>query len=89
MVLIVHKSDIYNLDSCIEDFFTNELLYRMKIVDSPECPLCNYIPDTIEHAFIECQKIHTLWRHAELCLDMALKEFINISDTGKNIWYYL
>ena len=32
--------------------FTNELLYRMKIVDSPECPLCNNIPETIEHAFL-------------------------------------
>ena len=52
-------SDIYNLDQCIEDFFTNEPLYRMKIVDSPECPLCNNTPETIEHAFLECQKIHT------------------------------
>ena len=28
----------------------------MKIVDSPECPLCNNTPETIEHAFVRCQK---------------------------------
>ena len=64
-------SDIYNLDYCI--VFTNELLYRMKIVDSPECPLYNNIPETIEHAFLECQKIQTLWRQIEVWLGMVLE----------------
>ena len=41
--------------------FTDELLYCMKIVDSPECPVCNNSPETIEQAFLECQKINTLW----------------------------
>ena len=31
---------------------TNELLHQMKIVNSPECPLCNNTPETIEYAFI-------------------------------------
>ena len=48
--------------------FTNELLHRMKIVDSPECPLCNNIPETIEHLFIVCHKIHRLCREIEVGL---------------------
>ena len=35
---------------------TNELLYRMEVVDIPECPLCNNTPDVL--AFLECHKIH-------------------------------
>ena len=52
-------SDIYNLDYCIEEFLKSKRLYHKKSVDSPECPLCNNIPETIEHALLECQKIHT------------------------------
>ena len=63
--------------------FTNELLYCMKIVDSPECPLCNNIPETIEHAFLECQKIHTLWRQIEIWSGMVLRDNIKISDSEK------
>ena len=55
----------------------------MKIVDSPECPLCNNIPETIEHAFVECHKIHILWRHIEIWLGMILRDNINISDSER------
>ena len=44
----------------------------MKIVVGPECPLCNYTPEAIEHAFLECQKIHTLWRQVEVWLGIVL-----------------
>ena len=63
--------------------FTNELLYRMKIVDSPECPPCNNTPETVEQAFLECQKIHTLWRQVEVCLGMLLRDNIKILDSEK------
>ena len=53
----------------------------MKIVDSPESPLCNNTPETIEHAFIEFQKTHTLRRQVELWLSMVLKYKIKISDS--------
>ena len=52
----------------------------MKIVDSPECHLCNNTPETIEHAFLECQKIHTLWRQVEGWLGMVQGDDIKISD---------
>ena len=63
--------------------FANELLYRMKIVDSPECPPCINIPETIGQAFIECQKTHILWRQVRMSLDMVLKDNIKISDSEK------
>ena len=44
-IWIVHMSDTYNIDYCVEDFSQNEFLYRMKSVDSPECPLCNDTQD--------------------------------------------
>ena len=59
------------------------LLNRMKIVDSPECPLCNNTPETIEHAFLECQKTYTLWRRLEVWLEMVLRDDIKISDSEK------
>ena len=52
----------------------------MKIVDSRECPLCNNTPETIEHAFLECQKIHTLSRQIEVWLGMVLRDNMKISD---------
>ena len=55
----------------------------MKIVDSLECPLCNSIPETFGHAFIECQKKHKLWRLVELWLGMLLKDDIKISDSER------
>ena len=63
--------------------FTNELCCRMKIVDSPECPLCNNTPETIEHAFIECQKTQTKWHKFELWSIIVLRERFKISDSAK------
>ena len=72
-------SDIYNSDYCIEESL--QILYE--IVDSPECPLYNIIPETIEHAFVECHKIHILWRQIEVWLGMVLRDNIKISDSEK------
>ena len=57
----------------------------MKIVGSPKCPLCNNTPETIKHAFIECQKIYILWRQVEFMLGTVLKDEIKISDSLKKI----
>ena len=64
-------------------FFTNEQSYRMTIVDSPKCPLCNNTPETIEHAFVKCQKTHTRSRQFMLWLSMVLKDKVNTSDSEK------
>ena len=58
-------------------------------MDSPECPLCNNTPETIEHAFLEWQNIHTLWRQAEVWLGMVLKDNIKISDMNYQCSYYM
>ena len=55
-------------------------------VDSPEYLICNNIPETIEHAFLECQTIHTLWRQIEVWLGMVLRENIKISDSEKKLY---
>ena len=52
-------------------------------MDSPKCSLCKNIPETIEHAFLECQKVHTLWRQVEVWLGMVLGDNIKISDSEK------
>ena len=46
-------------------------------------PLCNNIPETVEHAFLKCQKIHTLWRQVEVWLGMVLRDSIKIADSEK------
>ena len=61
--------------------FKNELLYRMKIVDSPECQLSMH--------FLNVRKIHTLWRQIEVWLGVVLRDNIKILDSEKNIWYCL
>ena len=68
--------------------FTNELLYRTKIVDSLECPLCNNTSEAIEHAFLDCQKIHRLWRQVEFWSGMVLLVKIKISDSEKIVGTY-
>ena len=55
----------------------------MEIVDSPESPLCNNIPETVKHTILECQKIHTLWRQVEVWLGMVLRNNIKFSDSEK------
>ena len=52
-------------------------------MDSPENLICKYIPETIEHAFLECQKINTLWRQVKVWLGAVLKDNIKISDSEK------
>ena len=38
-------------------------------------------PTTIEFAFLECHKIHSLWRQLEFWLDIILRDKSRISDS--------
>ena len=40
---------------------TNELLYKMKKVDSPNCTFCNVYKESITHLFYECFCVKNLW----------------------------
>ena len=42
-------------------FFTNNILFKMRIKDSPLCTFCNESDDSNEHMLIECGKVKTLW----------------------------
>ena len=46
-------------------FFTNNILFKMRIKDSPLCNFCNESEDSNEHMLIECGKVKTLWTEVE------------------------
>ena len=60
------------LDSKIREFqykilnrivFTNEKLYRLGIVDSPNCAFCHDEVESIEHLLFFCTKSAEFWKH--------------------------
>ena len=46
-------------------FFTNNILFKMRIKNSPLCTFCNESDDSNEHMLIECGKVKTLWMEVE------------------------
>ena len=46
-------------------FLTNNILFRMRIEDSPLCNLCHEIEDSNEHMLIGCEKVKSLWLDVE------------------------
>ena len=77
--MVWEKGALYSYDH-IPHAITPKKLYEHVFVKRP---LCNNIPETIEHAFLECQKIHTLWRQVEVWLGMVLRDNIKIADSEK------
>ena len=41
--------------------YTNDRLYKYKMIDSPLCSLCNLEVETVHHLFIHCPRIHNFW----------------------------
>ena len=46
--------------------YTNDKLYKMKIIDNVKCSFCQLIPETIVHLFCECKDVVILWSQLEL-----------------------
>ena len=46
-------------------FLTDNILYKVKIKDSPLCKFCLEKEDSNEHILIECVKIKALWHQVE------------------------
>ena len=46
-------------------FFTNNILFQMRIKNSPLCTFCNESDDSNEHMLIECVKVKSLWTEVE------------------------
>ena len=38
----------------------NHHLFKMRLSDSPNCPHCLVVPETIEHFLMECPRFHSL-----------------------------
>ena len=43
--------------------YTNSMLYKMKKVESPYCPFCTNINQTVSHLFTWCRFAATFWSH--------------------------
>lgn len=41
--------------------FTNELLFRLKMIESPLCTFCKREIESIEHLFFYCNVTKTFW----------------------------
>ena len=46
-------------------FYTNNILFKMRIKDSPLCNFCNEHDDSNEHMLIECDNVKSLWLEVE------------------------
>ena len=56
---------------------TNNLLYKMNIIDTPRCTLCNLYNQTTSHLFIECIEVKNFWfRLQDFLKEKYNKEYI-------------
>ena len=46
-------------------FYTNNILFKMRIKDTPLCNFCNEHDDSNEHMLIECDNVKSLWLEVE------------------------
>ena len=46
-------------------FYTNNLLFKMKIKESPNCNFCKELEDSNEHMLLECENVKDLWLKVE------------------------
>ena len=46
-------------------FFTNDILFKIRIKDSPLCNFCQEFEDSNYHMLIECNKVKSLWTEVE------------------------
>ena len=74
-------------------FYTNDILFKIKIKNSPLCEMCNTEEDSIEHMLITCPKSKKLWRDVEVWLsDVGLADYnideqkIILGENQKSYW---
>ena len=74
-------------------FYTNDILFKMKIKNSSLCEMCNIEEDSIEHMLITCPKSDKLWRDVESWLaDVGLTDYnideqkIILGENQKSYW---
>ena len=57
---------------------TNKMLYKMKVKNTNECDFCG-CEDYIEHVFVHCQKIQSLWIEIEKQLSIILNKTVKLT----------
>ena len=62
---------------------TNKKLFAMGLSESSNCPYCNNIDETIDHAFLNCRAVTNLWMEVERWLRQVIDGGIKISDIEK------
>ena len=61
----------------------NKLLFKMGISETPNCPFCNHIVESIEHAYIECENVKGLWKATENKVRLIYDSHFKIADIEK------
>ena len=56
--------------------FTNSLLYKIKMVDSPLCSFCSMQDETTEHLFFHCDKVRLFWEELKVILTFVYYMFV-------------
>ena len=51
----------YKILNCI--IFTNEKLYLIGVVDSPNCTFCKEVVESVEHLLFSCRISSDFWKH--------------------------
>ena len=61
----------------------NEKLYTMKLSETSLCQICKTSIETIEHAFLECPSVTTLWRQIENWISLKIKKAVKLTNIDK------
>ena len=61
----------------------NKLLFKRGISETSNCPFCNHIVESIEHAYIECENVKGLWRATVNWIRLIYDSNIKIADIEK------
>ena len=62
---------------------TNKKLYTMGLTDTSKCSYCENLEETVDHAFIHCEKVIVFWKEVERWLRVEIDNSINISNLEK------
>ena len=63
--------------------FTNEKLFKIKMIDSPQCTFCKNEIESLEHLFYNCEITRSLWvalrsRLMECNINLEPLSFFNV-----------
>ena len=61
----------------------NEKLYTMKLSDTNLCQICKTSIETIEHSFLECSSMISLWRQIENWISLKIKKATKLTAIDK------